>query len=88
MIQGKYFLEHIESLRKKNQYPILILDFLSHENNFLPVFETDFGYHFLRVTDRRGQVYSACHVLISPKVDPLALAEMGSEMKWTASRSA
>ena len=45
-----------------------------------PVFETDFGYHFLRVTDRRGQVFSACHVLVSPKVDPLALAEMGTEM--------
>ena len=40
----------------------------------------------MRVTDRRGQVYSACHVLISPKVDPLALAEMGSEMDSIAQR--
>ena len=44
------------------------------------VFESDFGYHFLRVTDRRGQVFSACHVLMSPKIDPAALADMGSEM--------
>jgi peptidyl-prolyl cis-trans isomerase SurA len=51
-----------------------------------PVFETDFGYHFLRVTDRRGQVFSACHVLMSPKVDPLALAEMGVEMDSIAQR--
>ena len=52
-----------------------------------PVFETDFGYHFLRVTDRRGQVFSACHVLVSPKVDPLALAEMGTEMDSIAPKS-
>ncbi|HBP45946.1 MAG TPA: hypothetical protein DD635_08575 [Flavobacteriales bacterium] len=45
-----------------------------------PVFESDFGYHFLRVTDRRGQVFSACHVLISPKVDPVTLGEMGGKM--------
>ena len=45
-----------------------------------PVFESDFGFHFLRVTDRRGQVFSACHVLMSAKVDPLALAIMGNEM--------
>jgi peptidyl-prolyl cis-trans isomerase SurA len=51
-----------------------------------PVFETDFGYHFLRVTDRRGQVFSACHVLVSPKVDPLALAEMGTEMDSIAAQ--
>lgn len=51
-----------------------------------PVFETDFGYHFLRVTDRRGQVFSACHVLVSPKVDPLALAEMGIEMDSIAAQ--
>ena len=51
-----------------------------------PVFETAFGYHFLRVTDRRGQVFSACHVLMSPKVDPLALSEMGSEMDSIAKR--
>ena len=31
---------------------------------YSPVFESDFGYHFLRVTDRRGEQYSACHVLM------------------------
>ena len=45
-----------------------------------PVFESDFGYHFLRVTDRRGQTFSACHVLVSPKVDPIALQTMGTDM--------
>lgn len=51
-----------------------------------PVFETDFGYHFLRVTDRRGQVFSACHVLISPKVDVEALGEMGIQMDTLVQR--
>ena len=37
------------------------------------VFESDFGFHFLRVTDRRGQQYSACHVLMKPTFDPSAL---------------
>ena len=45
-----------------------------------PVFETDFGFHFLRVTDRRGQSFSACHVLVSAKVDPIALEAMGDDM--------
>lgn len=45
-----------------------------------PVFETDFGFHFLRVTDRRGQSFSACHVLVSAKVDPIALEAMGDAM--------
>ncbi|MFZ8837200.1 MAG: peptidylprolyl isomerase [Flavobacteriales bacterium] len=51
-----------------------------------PVFETDFGYHFLRVTDRRGQVFSACHVLISPKVDIETLGEMGVQMDTLVQR--
>ena len=41
------------------------------------VFETDFGYHFLRVTDKRGEQFSACHVLMKPKVDPIALERNG-----------
>lgn len=45
-----------------------------------PVFESDFGFHFLRVTDRRGQVFSACHVLKSAKIDPIALNDLGREM--------
>ena len=51
-----------------------------------PVFETDFGYHFLRVTDRRGQVFSACHVLMSPKWTRWRWRKWAA--KWTASCSA
>jgi peptidyl-prolyl cis-trans isomerase SurA len=44
-----------------------------------PVFETDYGFHFLRTVDRRGQVFSACHVLMSAAVDPVALGSMGTK---------
>lgn len=44
--------------------------------DYSPVFESDFGYHFLRVTDRRGQQFSACHVLMKPTFDPSALVAM------------
>ena len=47
---------------------------------FSPVFETDFGFHFLRVTDRRGEQFSACHVLMKPTFDPRALELMQSKM--------
>ena len=43
-----------------------------------PVFETDFGFHFLRTVDQRGQVFSACHVLMSAQIDPIALDKMGA----------
>jgi peptidyl-prolyl cis-trans isomerase SurA len=42
-----------------------------------PVFETEYGFHFLRTVDRRGQVFSACHVLMAARIDPIALESMG-----------
>tara|TARA_B110000285_G_C15122285_1_gene617940 strand:- start:331 stop:1749 length:1419 start_codon:yes stop_codon:yes gene_type:complete len=42
-----------------------------------PVFETEYGFHFLRTVDRRGQVFSACHVLMSANIDPVDLESMG-----------
>ena len=41
------------------------------------IFETDFGFHFLRVTDKRGEQFSACHVLMKAKVDEVALYNLG-----------
>jgi peptidyl-prolyl cis-trans isomerase SurA len=41
------------------------------------IFETDFGFHFLRVTDKRGEQFSACHVLMKAKVDVVALYDLG-----------
>lgn len=34
-----------------------------------PVFETPFGFHFVRVTKKQSDSFGACHVLFSPKVD-------------------
>lgn len=42
-------------------------------NEISPVFETEFGFHFLKPTDKRGEVFSACHILFSPSVDDDAL---------------
>jgi peptidyl-prolyl cis-trans isomerase SurA len=49
-------------------------------NGYSPVFESDFGYHFVRVTDKRGEQFSACHVLMKPRVDPLALENQNSKI--------
>lgn len=39
-----------------------------------PVFETDFGYHFLQVIERRGEQVHVRHILVIPKVTEAALA--------------
>ena len=49
-------------------------------NGYSPVFESDFGYHFVRVTDKRGEQFSACHVLMKPRVNPLALESLSSKI--------
>lgn len=46
-----------------------------------PVFETEFGYHFLKPTERRGAVYSVCHVLMSAKVNPAELERLAGELE-------
>jgi peptidyl-prolyl cis-trans isomerase SurA len=38
------------------------------EGGFSPVFETEFGFHFVKVIEKRGDFYEACHILMSPKV--------------------
>lgn len=48
---------------------------------FSEVFETDFGFHFLKVTDRRGEQFSACHVLMKPKIDTDELVNNGETIK-------
>lgn len=40
-----------------------------------PVFETQYGYHYLQMMDRRGDNYRVRHVLISPKVSKQALLQ-------------
>jgi len=40
---------------------------------FSPVFETDFGYHFLQVIERRGEQVHVRHILIVPAVTDASL---------------
>lgn len=51
--------------------------FATEVGEISPVFESPFGFHFLKVTEKRGEVFSACHVLFSPKTsdDAILLAE-------------
>ncbi|RYY35432.1 MAG: peptidylprolyl isomerase [Sphingobacteriaceae bacterium] len=38
-----------------------------------PVFETDFGFHFLQVIERRGEQVNVRHILIAPASTPASL---------------
>lgn len=48
--------------------------FATPEGAFSPVFETDYGFHFVKTTNIRGEVFSMCHVLMKPTVPASALA--------------
>jgi peptidyl-prolyl cis-trans isomerase SurA len=41
--------------------------FSTDEGKFTPVFKTDYGYHFVKVVEKRGDFYESCHILMSPK---------------------
>lgn len=41
-----------------------------------PVFETEFGFHFLQVLERRGEQVHARHILIIPKTTPESLVRL------------
>lgn len=43
------------------------------KNGVSPVFETQFGYHFLQLMDRKGDNYRVRHILISTKANDNAL---------------
>ena len=38
-----------------------------------PVFETDYGFHFLQVIERRGEQVHVRHILITPAITPASL---------------
>lgn len=39
------------------------------EGSYSPVFESAYGYHFVKVIEKRGDFYKACHILLAPKVN-------------------
>jgi peptidyl-prolyl cis-trans isomerase SurA len=44
-------------------------------NEVSEVFETSFGYHFIQLIERKGEVVDLRHLLISPKISPLDIAK-------------
>lgn len=38
------------------------------EGSYSPVFKSDYGYHFVKVLEKRGDFYESCHILMSPKI--------------------
>jgi len=49
--------------------------FATDEGGYSPVFETQFGYHFVYVKEKRGEYYEACHILKRPVVTEEAMEE-------------
>lgn len=44
--------------------------FNTPEGAYSPVFSTVYGYHFVKVVEKRGEFYESCHILMSAKVRP------------------
>jgi peptidyl-prolyl cis-trans isomerase SurA len=42
--------------------------FTTDEGSYSPVFESEYGLHFVYVEEKRGEYYKACHILMRPKV--------------------
>lgn len=38
------------------------------EGSYSPVFASNYGYHFVKVVEKRGEFYESCHILMSPKI--------------------
>ncbi|MDZ4751492.1 MAG: peptidylprolyl isomerase [Flavobacteriales bacterium] len=47
--------------------------FATQEGGYSPIFESVFGYHFIKTVEKRGNFYEACHILMAPKVAPTDL---------------
>jgi len=44
--------------------------FNTPEGTYSPVFASTYGYHFVKVIERRGEFYESCHILMSAKIRP------------------
>ena len=54
--------------------------FKLEESEISPIFETQYGYHYLQLLDRKGDNYHVRHILISPEVDKQALFKTKKRM--------
>lgn len=57
--------------------------------DFTPVFQSDYGYHFVKVVEKRGEFYETCHILVTPKVldIDLDLAKLRADSVYRALKS-
>ncbi|MEZ4799152.1 MAG: peptidylprolyl isomerase [Flavobacteriales bacterium] len=55
------------------------------EGSYSPVFKTDYGYHFVKVVEKRGDFYESCHILMSPKVSENDLSGAKTKLDSIAS---
>ncbi len=55
------------------------------EGGYSSVFETQYGFHFVYVKEKRGEMYEACHILMTPKITADDL-EKAKEIATTAIR--
>ena len=42
--------------------------FNTPEGGYSPIFETEYGFHFVKVVEKRGDYYESCHILMAPKI--------------------
>lgn len=42
--------------------------FAASEGSYTPVFKSQYGYHFVKVIEKRGEFYESCHILMAPKM--------------------
>lgn len=44
--------------------------FNTPQGSYSPVFSSSYGYHFVKVIEKRGEFYESCHILMSAKSKP------------------
>jgi len=54
------------------------------EGEVSKVFKSDFGYHFMQMKERKGDLYNARHILIKPKLSSADLQEAKVELEKIA----
>ncbi|MDZ4824720.1 MAG: peptidylprolyl isomerase [Flavobacteriales bacterium] len=58
----------------------------TQEGQYSPVFETSFGYHFVKVVEKRGDYYESCHILMSPKISSQDLTDSKTKLDSLVAR--
>lgn len=56
--------------------------FNTPQGSYSPVFESTYGYHFIKVIEKRGEFYEACHILMSAKSKPSDLEEAREKLNY------